>query len=692
MKILFEKLNISKKLAAVFLVLLVMMGMGGSVGLYNAIQIALVTKQLYTVSFKRTETLMTIENEFLSARQAIFLQTIITESSSRAYLKGTIEEHKDKISRLINDYRTFGVAQGREGLLKDFADTTSRYWAIHAEVEKLSSRGDKNRALSVIRLEGNNAFTDSVNALRKLTAEERHIAYAAYQDSDFFVRVIIAATVAFTLLAFALVILLWRTVTRAIVNPILSIETAARKIGSGDLRVRASVTTHDEIGSLANAFNRMATRLEESYETLEKKVDKRTEELRLLTEMLSNKKRELELSNMELAEANNMKSQFLANISHELRTPLNSIIGFSELLQEKAFGDLNERQTLYVGYVHTSGAHLLQLINDILDLSKIEAGRMDIMKEDFPVAESLGQILGIVRPMALKKDISINNMISKASPMLNADKAKFKQIILNLLSNAIKFNVIGGRVDVACNVVEEPNGMSMTRYVVLSVADTGIGVKDEDKEKLFVEFNQVDSSVTREYDGTGLGLAITKRLVELHGGGIWFDSVYGQGSTFFVKLPQGTESAHAIDLPDFSRDNNAQSGRLGRSGILVATESKDINQLVEIYLSGADYDVVSAVDGYDLISKAANARPLAIILGAAIPKKDGWQVLKELQSDEKTAGIPVIMLLLAEDKGLGIQLGATECLEKPVSREKLLGALERIRGGTSLDKDADDRH
>lgn len=679
MKTLFEKLNISKKLAAVFLSLLVIMGIGGSVGLYNAIQIAMVAKRLYTDSFKRAETLMTIENEFLSARQAIFLQTIITEPSSRVYLKGSIEEHKDKISRHINEYRTSGIAEGQGRLLKDFADNVSRYWEIHAEVERLVARGNKDTALSVIRLEGNKAFIDSVNSLRKLTAEERYAAYAAYQDSGFFVNVIIAATLAFTLLAFALVIFLWRTMTRALVNPILSIETAARKIGSGDFKVRASVATHDELGTLADAFNRMAAGLEESYETLEKKVEERTEELRLLTEVLSNKKRELELSNMELQEANSLKSQFLANISHELRTPLNSIIGFSELLQEKAFGDLNERQMLYVGYVHTSGAHLLQLINDILDLSKIEAGRMELLKEDFPVAESLGQILGIVRPMAHKKDISVNNMLAKASPMLNADRAKFKQIMLNLLSNAIKFNVIGGHVDIACSVVEEPDGMSMTRYVVLSVADTGIGVKDEDKDKLFAAFQQADSSITREYGGTGLGLALTRRLVELHGGSIWFDSVYGQGSTFFVKLPQGTELAHAIDLPDFSRASDAQSGRPARAVILVATESKDINHLVEIYLSGTDYTVVSAADGYDLISKVADVRPLAIILGAAIPKKDGWQVLKELQSNERTAGIPVIMLSSAENKGLGISLGATECLEKPVNREKLLGALERIK-------------
>ncbi|MEK6790871.1 MAG: ATP-binding protein, partial [Deltaproteobacteria bacterium] len=575
MKALFEKLNISKKLAVVFLFLLVIMGMGGSVGLYNAIQIALVAKQLYTDSFKRAETLMTIENEFLSARQAIFLQTVISESASKTYLKGSIQEHKDKIARLISEYMALGLASEHERLLKDFHEKLSHYWEIHAEVEKFSSRGDKNRALSVIRLEGNKAFTDSINALRKLIADERYIAYAAYQDSDFFVRVIIAATLAFTLLAFALVIFLWRTMTRALVNPILSIETAAKKIGSGDLKVRASVTTHDELGTLAGAFNKMAAGLEESYETLEKRVDERTEELRLMTEVLSNKKQELELSNMGLQEANKMKSQFLANISHELRTPLNSIIGFSELLQEKAFGDLNERQMLYVGYVHTSGGHLLQLINDILDLSKIEAGMMELLKEDFPVAESLGQILGIVRPMAHKKDVAVNNMIAKASPMLNADRAKFKQIMLNLLSNAIKFNVIGGHVDITCNVVEEPNGMSMTRYVVLSVADTGIGIKGEDKDKLFAAFKQADSSITREYGGTGLGLALTKRLVELHGGSIWFDSVYGQGSTFFVKLPQGTESAHAIDLPDFSRANNAQSGRPTRAVILVATESKD---------------------------------------------------------------------------------------------------------------------
>src|SRR4030067_3422937 len=210
----------------------------------------------------------------------------------------------------------------------------------------------------------------------------------------------------------------------------------------------------------------MAGSLKNCYANLENKVLERTEELKCANDELYSKKQELELANMELQEANRMKSQFLANVSHELRTPLNSIIGFSELLQEKAFGALNEHQTQYVEYVHSSGSHLLQLINNILDLSKIEAGKMDVVKEDFSVMEVLGELLGIIKPLAHEKNIVIESKSVPASPKLRADKAKFKQIMLNLLSNAVKFNIHGGNITVDWERMEEPSGIRVEGFLV----------------------------------------------------------------------------------------------------------------------------------------------------------------------------------------------------------------------------------
>jgi PAS domain S-box-containing protein len=245
--------------------------------------------------------------------------------------------------------------------------------------------------------------------------------------------------------------------------------------------------------------------------------------------------------------ANRAKSQFLANMSHELRTPLNAIIGFSEILSDRTFGDLNPRQTKYASHILTSGRHLLQLINDILDLSKVEAGRLDLSRSSFEVAKALQNVHSIVKTLAHKKGIILDVQIESDLPPFYADEAKFKQIMYNLLSNAIKFTPEHGRVTVsACrqNATEVPvprmsQAPDADGFLVISVTDTGIGIHPRDQERIFVEFEQVDSSYGRQQQGTGLGLALTKRLVEMHGGHIWVESegIEGRGSRFTFYLP-----------------------------------------------------------------------------------------------------------------------------------------------------------
>ena len=674
----FSSLSVSKKLAAVFLFLLLMMGVGGSVGLYNARQISNVTERLYINSFKRGELLSTVENEFLSARHEIFLQTIVGETALKSFLDVSVDERRKKIDRLLIEYKGMGLARGVEDIYNSLIENLGIYWLIHQNVSELSRKGQRDEALSIIRMEGNKSFMDTVSALNKLIGEEKDAAYDAYHESDFFAKSIIGVTFFVTLLAVIIAAALWRTLTRAIVRPILLIEESAKKVGEGDLKQRIPVMTGDEIGSLASQFNRMADRLEEQYATLEKRVEKRTEELKIANEDLKKKKQEIEGANIGLQEANRMKSQFLANVSHELRTPLNSIIGFSELLEERAFGELNERQTQYIDFIHSSGGHLLALINSILDLSKIEAGRLELRPEVFSISEALTELMGIIRPIAHKRGIAIETRAVLASPRIRADKANFKQIMLNLISNAVKFNLDNGKVTVDWEITEEPGRAEFQRYVVFKIKDTGIGIKDEDKGRLFKEFEQIDSSITREYGGTGLGLALTKRLVELHGGQIWFDSVPGKGSVFYVKLPQGTDEIDlpaplsAVSLKPFLPASSA------RPGVLLAGEGENINRLLEIYLSGAAYEVAIASDGLDLVTKAATHRPFAIIMGITIPKMDGWAALKELKSNPRTSGIPVIIISSRGDRQHGLDLGAFDYLEKPVNREKLLSALSRI--------------
>ncbi|MBI5454070.1 MAG: MCP four helix bundle domain-containing protein [Deltaproteobacteria bacterium] len=673
MKRVFNSLSISNKLAVVFLLLLFMMGVGGLVGLYNAGQLANLTRRLYSDSFKRGETLTAVENEFLSARQELFLHTITSDVASKSFLEGSISEHKAKIDRLLNEYKALGIAKGHEKLFEELHRHIELYWEVHS---RIGSR-TRDEALSLIRTEGNKTFTEAINALKHLIKEERDTAFTAYQKSDFFASVIIAVTLAFTLLAIVAAGGLWFALTRSIVRPILSIEESAKKIGQGDLKERVPVMTEDEIGNLAIEFNKMAVSIENYYATLEKKVEERTEALKVANEELSTKKQELETANLELLEANRMKSQFLANVSHELRTPLNSIIGFSELLQEKAFGDLNERQFQYVEYVHSSGAHLLQLINNILDLSRIEAGRMELSTEDFSIMEVLGELLGNIRPMAHERNITMECKTVPASPKLHADRAKFKQIMTNLISNAVKFNVDGGRVTVDWDISEEPLGMKMERFVVFKITDTGIGIKDEDKGKLFKEFEQIDSSITREYGGTGLGLVLTKRLVELHNGSIWVESEAGKGSTFFVRLPQGTEE---IDMPVMTGRLYSPQGRVKKPLVLIASESQDINHLLEIYLAGGVYEVFTASDGLDLLRKAQEQKPFVIIMGIALPKKDGWEALRELKNSPETNSIPVVVISSLDKKEMGYELGAIEYMEKPINRERLLSVLDKLNG------------
>jgi signal transduction histidine kinase len=250
--------------------------------------------------------------------------------------------------------------------------------------------------------------------------------------------------------------------------------------------------------------------------------------------------------------ANRAKSEFLANMSHELRTPMNAIIGFSEILADQTFGGLNAKQAKYINNILTSGRHLLQLINDILDLSKVEAGRMELQRSSFDVGQAVGDVITIVKQLAGKKGVALETQVEPNLPPVTADQAKFKQILYNLLSNAIKFTPPGGSVTV--RAVEGTDRQITGRVLRLTVTDTGIGLKKEDEERIFGAFEQVDSSYARQQQGTGLGLALTRQLVELHGGRIWVESEgEGQGSTFTVLLPMGTEAPAVV--PPFPLTN-----------------------------------------------------------------------------------------------------------------------------------------
>jgi PAS domain S-box-containing protein len=326
------------------------------------------------------------------------------------------------------------------------------------------------------------------------------------------------------------------------------------------------------------------------------------------------------------AEAANLaKSQFLANMSHELRTPLNAIIGFSEILADKTFGDLNDRQLKYSNNILNSGRHLLQLINDILDLAKVEAGRVELMRNTFSVAKALSEVQTIVKTLANKKHIHLESEVAADLPSLFADEAKFKQVMYNLLSNAIKFTPDGGKVLVTAAIQSANDGNSSLQ---IAVTDTGIGIKLKDQERVFKEFEQVDSSYGRQQQGTGLGLALTKRLVEMHGGRIRVESegVEGKGSTFTFLIPiPKTEvaSTQLTDKPD-ARDDTI------RPLVLVVTNDDSHQQLVGNYLTGAGYDIAVVSETAAMVAALKARRPYVVAIDR---KMGGGQSPEQTQSD-----------------------------------------------------------
>lgn len=675
MKWFFKDVDISRKFATVFIILLFMIGFGGAVGLYNASQIFKVTERLYIDSFKRLESLSGLEAELLSARQEIFLYAMVRDPSTRSFLEIRVFERRKSMESLLHDYNQMELTAEDKALYELMLKDLDDFWHVHIGVLTLSQSGDRDNAISVIQMEGNRTFTKAMNTLKTLVGMSREGALSSYERSGFFSRIIIAVTVAFTLSSLALAVGLWLALKRSIVAPILAIEKSARSIASGDFTGRVPVMNNDEIGSLAVEFNYMTKSLQDYYTTLESRVRERTEELRAANEELQSKQKELELANMGLSEANKMKNQFLANVSHELRTPLNSILGFSELLSEKAFGEINDKQAQYVDYIHSSGEQLLRLINNIIDLSKIDVDKMELMPEYFTITEALGEVLGIIRPLAHERSITIETKTVPASPKIRADKAKFKKVMLNVLSNAVKFNKDGGQVYIDWQMREETSGRDFRHFVVFSVRDTGIGIKDADKDTLFTTFKQADSSFNREYDGSGLGLVLTKRLIELHGGSIWFESEEGRGSTFYLKFPQGTDD---IKLPDFTDYLNIEHQKPERPLVLMAVESSDINHLIKVYMEGGHYDTLTVSDGLELLNMAIEKQPFAIIMGISLPGKDGWEVLKELKANKETEHIPVIIVSSSENTALSLDLGAMAHIGKSLDKVRLLTTLNSI--------------
>jgi PAS domain S-box-containing protein len=378
------------------------------------------------------------------------------------------------------------------------------------------------------------------------------------------------------------------------------------------------------------------------------------------TAELAVKNQELAVRNQEVEKANRLKSEFLASMSHELRTPLHTVIGFSELLLEEIEGSLNAKQKRFLGHIKQDSQHLLELINDILDLSKIEAGRLELRREEFEVAGAVEEVLASIRLPAGEKSHSVHAGVASGI-LLYADRVRFKEILYNLLSNAVKFTPEYGRIEVTSGIVDE--------FLITSVRDTGVGIGMEDQERIFDKFHQVGSTTKGVREGTGLGLAITKRLTELHSGFIEVQSEPGKGATFTVRLPLDSRVSRRHGRADRTRPL-----------VLVVEDEPNASELLVSYLNTSGFDTVTASSAGEAVQKAIESLPDAITLDLLIPGGKGWRVLTELRRKQETSSIPVIVVSVLEERERALQLGANDYLIKPVSREVLLAALEQHAG------------
>ena len=415
-------------------------------------------------------------------------------------------------------------------------------------------------------------------------------------------------------------------------------------------------------------------KMEEVHRELQRRatVERKLRE-RLLRELEEAEARERELARArEAAEAaNRSKSTFLANMSHELRTPLNAIIGYSELLQEEAKDAGVEDITPDLGRINAAGRHLLALINDILDLSKIEAGKIELFLETFDVRSAIDEVVTTIDPLAKKNGNRLDVHIGEEIGTMHADLVRIRQCLFNLVSNACKFTDKGV---VTLRVRQEEDEQP---WLVFDVQDTGIGMTPEQMAKLFRPFTQADASSTRKYGGTGLGLSITKRFSEMLGGQVSVHSEVGKGSTFTLRVPAHVvkRAAPAISAPP-RRDTPTPP--TDGATVLAIDDDASVRDWMARSLSHHGFRTVTASSGREGLELARKLRPSVIVLDVMMPGMDGWAVLTALKADPSLADIPVVMATILEDRNLGYALGATDYLTKPVDRKRLVAVLSRL--------------
>ena len=387
---------------------------------------------------------------------------------------------------------------------------------------------------------------------------------------------------------------------------------------------------------------------------------------RQLLDELRRKNIDLEIQRQQTVEANETLKRFLAFFSHELRSPLTSINGFSELLIEQASSIQPEKIKEYADTINLSGEHLLLLINDILDLSKLEAGKMILHYENVAVKDFFQSVHKVLQPALQKKNLTLHIIIDDEVELITIDQLRFKQVMLNLVGNAIKFSYEGNVISASVKRINNS--------IQFFIKDSGMGIRNDELSKLFKPFVQ---TTTSNHEGSGLGLAISKKIVELHGGSISATSIWQEGTTLLVRLPMLVNAEDGIVNP-FESISTALNNLSHGKKVLIVEDKIHARQLLTTYIKGAGYTVEIAINGVEAIEKAKTWKPDLITLDILLPIKDGWQVLKELKEHPFCKDIPIVIVSMVDEPNLAFSLGAKEYLVKPIQKEKLISSIRSL--------------
>ncbi|HTT57058.1 MAG TPA: response regulator [Opitutaceae bacterium] len=475
-----------------------------------------------------------------------------------------------------------------------------------------------------------------------------------------------------------LAMLVAQSLQRGLSGPITALARAAGRVAEHqDFGVRVPEHGRDDIGTLTRSFNLMLQTIQQRNSELvvaRKNAEDARESLREINEQLEQKvaerTAELERAVTAAKEANQAKSSFLAKMSHELRTPMNAIIGYSEMLLEDATDAGEERTAEDLRKILSAARHLLGLINDVLDLSKIEAGKMQLYLETFDLQTLVHEVSSTIAPLVEKRK---NQLVVTCAPSIGSmygDATKIRQTLLNLLSNASKFTE-NGRIELKIDREVADNQV----WVLMQVTDTGIGMNEEQMGRLFRAFTQADASTASKFGGTGLGLAISKQFAQMMGGDVTVKSKPGAGSTFTVRVParvKPAKSPYAVVEKEAAQQAPAPKGR-----VLIIDDDEAVHAVLTNMLTREGYSTRDARDGKEGLRLAREYHPDIVILDILMPGMDGWTVLSQLKAIPECATIPIILLTMLENKEMGFALGAADYLTKPIEAEKLLPVLAR---------------